>query len=69
MDERLDFTTLVMSVWVAGYLAMILNVVACDGLGWSPHGVRAAAIVAALLIAVLTVGRMLGGKRGEITRP
>jgi ABC-type molybdate transport system permease subunit len=52
MENRFDFTTAVVAVCVAGYVAIMLNYVAHDDLGFSLVQIREGAVIAAALLAM-----------------
>ncbi len=68
MDDEFDFVTIIVAVWVAGYLAMMLDHVAVSELGWSLAQIRGSAIIGALLTSALTLAAQLQARRGKLPR-
>jgi hypothetical protein len=68
MKDDFDFITIVVAIWVASYVAIILDYVAHSELGWSLAQVRTWAILGAVLLSIITLAGMLGGKGRKLGR-
>lgn len=65
MKEDLDILTIIVAIWVAGYVAMMLDYAALTELGWSLAQLRGSAMLGVLLTSALTLADLLKGRRGR----
>ncbi|MCP3469754.1 hypothetical protein NLM33_05345 [Bradyrhizobium sp. CCGUVB1N3] len=68
MQDEFDFISIIVAVWVAGYVAIMLDYLAQAELGWSLAQLRGWACLTAVLIALVTLAGTLGRKLGELGR-
>ncbi|MCP3466624.1 MULTISPECIES: hypothetical protein [unclassified Bradyrhizobium] len=66
MQDEFDLISIIVAVWVAGYVAIMLDYLAQAELGWSLAQLRGWACLTAVLIALVTLAGSLGRKRGEL---
>ena len=66
MQDDFDFLTIIVAICVAGYVAIMLDYVAHDELGWSLAQVRQCAIGAAIVTSIGALASVLGRSRGEV---
>ena len=69
MNNRIDFVTAMTALWVAGYVALILDYVANVDLGFSGQQIRNTALITAIVMAMLMAINFLGKKLGKADRP
>jgi len=68
MKDDFDLVTIAVAIWVASYVAIILDYVAHSRLGWSLAQVRAWAIIGAALMSAITLAAVLSGKGRKLGR-
>lgn len=66
MENRTDFGTIIVAVFVAGYAALMLGYVVHDDLGYSSAQIRAAAMIAAILTALVVAIDSLRAKPNKV---
>ena len=66
MKDEFDFISIIVAVWVAGYVAIMLDYLAQAELGWSLAQLRGWACLAAFLMALVMLAHTLSRKGGEI---
>jgi hypothetical protein len=66
MQDDLDFLTIIVAICVAGYVAIMLDYVAHDELGWSLVQVRRCAIGEALVTSIVALATALARSRREL---
>jgi len=66
MQDEFDFISIIVAVWVAGYVAIMLDYLAQAELGWSLAQLRGWACLAAFVIALVTLADARSRKHGEI---
>ena len=69
MKNRIDFVTIVTSLCVAGYVAVMLDYVADVDFGFSCAQIRNTAVIAAIVLAMLMAIDFLGKRLGKVNRP
>lgn len=68
MEGDFDFTTIILAICNAGYVAMMLDYVGNNEFGWSLAQVRELAILGVLLTSAITLAGLLGGRLGKLRR-
>ncbi|SDS12694.1 hypothetical protein [Bradyrhizobium canariense] len=65
MDKRISFFTISSAVCVAAYVAILLDYIARDDLGFSRSQIRGVAVIAAVLIGSIVAIGFFGKKLGK----
>ena len=69
MKHRIDFVTMATALFVAGYVAVMLDYVADVDFGLSRAQIRNTAVIAAIVLAMLMAIDFLGTRLGKANRP
>jgi len=66
MENGTDFGTIIVAVFVAGYAALMLGYVVHNDLGYSSAQIRAVAMIAAILMALVVAIDSLRAKPNKV---
>jgi hypothetical protein len=69
MKNRIDFVTTATAIWVAGYVAFMVDYIANVDLGFSNLQIRNTAMIIAIVMALLTAIDFLGKKWRKTGQP